>query len=430
MNRRNRGFTIVELLVVIVVIGILSAIGILAFNGVQRNASVALTQADLRNAGSVLATYRVDNNDRYPDEGDEGDILSPSDGTTFTYTSDGASYCLQGQNDSFTDVIYRISSDTGTVEEGECGNTFESIAWEVRANDFPGTFSEIAASSDGQRLIASITTANNNVYVSSDGGATWIARDLTPSSPRNWRVTSSANGQYLAAATFGEAVRLSTDFGATWTTSSSGSTNFYDVDISDNGQTIQAARSSGGISLTTNGGASWTTQPVQSTNTVLSTHASADGQFVLANISNRTLWRSTNSGVGWTQLTIPNITFYDMAISQDGQQIITIGTNSADANTNLRRVFVSANGGSSWTEITSLGVRFLSNLTLSYDGTIAALRADTTTSGKIFTSNDAGLTWTEQTAIGTASWGTLAATSSGATLFLTQGATLRVGAYN
>lgn len=427
MYNRQHGFTIVELLVVIVVIGILAAIGVLAFNGVQRNATVGLTQADLRNAGSVLATYRVENNDRYPTD---DSLLTPSNGTTFTYTSDGTTYCLQAQNGTFTDVIYRITSATGAVEEGECGNSFETIAWQTRANDFPGTFSEIAASTDGLRLVASTTTTNNNVYTSSDGGATWIARDLTPSTPRNWRVTSSASGQYLAAATFGEAVKLSTDFGATWTTSTSGSTNFNDVDISDDGQVIQAARSSGGISLTTNGGGSWSIQPVQSTNTVVSTHASSNGQFVLANIVNRTLWRSTNSGVAWTQITIPNITFYDMTISQDGQRMIVIGTNSVDANTNLRRVFVSDNGGSSWTEITSLGVRFLANLTLSYDGTIAALRADTTTSGKIFTSNDAGLNWTEQTAIGTASWGTVSATSTGATLFVTQGATLRVGTYN
>lgn len=37
-NKQNSGFTIVELLIVIVVIGILAAITIVAYNGVQQRA--------------------------------------------------------------------------------------------------------------------------------------------------------------------------------------------------------------------------------------------------------------------------------------------------------------------------------------------------------------------------------------------------------
>jgi prepilin-type N-terminal cleavage/methylation domain-containing protein len=47
---KDRGFTIVELLIVIVVIGILAAITIVAYNGVQNRARTTTTQA---NAGEV-----------------------------------------------------------------------------------------------------------------------------------------------------------------------------------------------------------------------------------------------------------------------------------------------------------------------------------------------------------------------------------------
>ena len=44
-NIKNRGFTIVELLIVIVVIGILAAITIVAYNGVQNRAKTSAAQS-------------------------------------------------------------------------------------------------------------------------------------------------------------------------------------------------------------------------------------------------------------------------------------------------------------------------------------------------------------------------------------------------
>ena len=56
-SRANRGFTIVELLVVIVVIGVLAAITIVSYAGISSRANTATLQSDLDNASKILKMY-------------------------------------------------------------------------------------------------------------------------------------------------------------------------------------------------------------------------------------------------------------------------------------------------------------------------------------------------------------------------------------
>lgn len=62
---KKSGFTIVELLIVIVVIGILAAITIVAYNGVQQRASNTKTQNALVSWIKGLQLYKTENN-RWP----------------------------------------------------------------------------------------------------------------------------------------------------------------------------------------------------------------------------------------------------------------------------------------------------------------------------------------------------------------------------
>lgn len=59
-NQRN-GFTIVELLIVIVVIAILAAITIVAYNGIQNRANNTVVQSDMKSFGTKLEQYYIDN---------------------------------------------------------------------------------------------------------------------------------------------------------------------------------------------------------------------------------------------------------------------------------------------------------------------------------------------------------------------------------
>jgi prepilin-type N-terminal cleavage/methylation domain-containing protein len=66
-NRKDRGFTIVELLVVIVVIAILAAITIVAYTGITSRAKTAQAQSNAQSAVNVIEIYFTDvANNAYP----------------------------------------------------------------------------------------------------------------------------------------------------------------------------------------------------------------------------------------------------------------------------------------------------------------------------------------------------------------------------
>src|SRR5665648_456836 len=61
IRRKQTGFTIVELLIVIVVIGILAAITIVAYNGVQTRARDTERTAEIKSVQTALEIYYIDN---------------------------------------------------------------------------------------------------------------------------------------------------------------------------------------------------------------------------------------------------------------------------------------------------------------------------------------------------------------------------------
>lgn len=62
----NKGFTIVELLIVIVVIGILAAITIVAYNGVTTKANTAAAQSAANAAIGKIEAYNAEHEGTYP----------------------------------------------------------------------------------------------------------------------------------------------------------------------------------------------------------------------------------------------------------------------------------------------------------------------------------------------------------------------------
>ena len=127
-NNKLQAFTIVELLVVIVVIGVLAAITIVSYSGVSQRATLASLQSDLKNASTQLKVFHI-NNDTYPNtistncstnpDSETNGCLAASSGTTYTYklsSSNNNIYCLTATKNF---ISYNITQDS-QILAGSC----------------------------------------------------------------------------------------------------------------------------------------------------------------------------------------------------------------------------------------------------------------------------------------------------------------------
>lgn len=122
-SRSALGFTIVELLIVIVVIGILVAISIVAYTGITQTAQASAAKSALVQANKNLGLYIVDNSAFPADQATFNTLMNTSNNDTTVYqysvdnSSDPKTYCVTATNGS---TSYKVDSVNTTPTSGAC----------------------------------------------------------------------------------------------------------------------------------------------------------------------------------------------------------------------------------------------------------------------------------------------------------------------
>lgn len=128
-NKSNRGFTIVELLIVIVVIAILAAITMVAYNGVQNRARTVEAQANAKEVIAKADVYAADHESTYPTVAELEGVAAPD--------TAALSEKIEGLLDtvaptSTTKSVLQMVTCTTTVNPAAVGA--EVVYWDYSAN--------------------------------------------------------------------------------------------------------------------------------------------------------------------------------------------------------------------------------------------------------------------------------------------------------
>lgn len=124
----RRGFTIVELLIVIVVIAILAAITVVAYTGIQNRAKASAAQAAVRQAADKIQLYATANADQYPADLFAAGVATGS--AAYEYRVDNnaipKTFCLTATTQN---VSYYMSNTAMTPTAGGCpGHSADGVA--------------------------------------------------------------------------------------------------------------------------------------------------------------------------------------------------------------------------------------------------------------------------------------------------------------
>ncbi len=122
----KNGFTIVELLIVVVVIAILAAVTIVSYNGIQNRSAESVLKSELSSVTKQLEIDKIRNSESlYPSsldaaKGGQGITLTSDTTLEYTYDEPTNTFCLSATSSRSGVSGFHVSSDSKIIQEGVC----------------------------------------------------------------------------------------------------------------------------------------------------------------------------------------------------------------------------------------------------------------------------------------------------------------------
>lgn len=149
--KRAYGFTIVELLIVIVIISILAGLSYVGFTNTARRANDALIRSDMAQAAKKLEQFYIEN-DRYP--------LTSAEMTTVVKPKRGGAYATH--SDTFNYCYDILSGVAGFSAQGKDGSAYVVRAGAVEIKS-AWSASSVSACNDADKIGIPVPINNRRV---------------------------------------------------------------------------------------------------------------------------------------------------------------------------------------------------------------------------------------------------------------------------
>lgn len=193
MHKRNsvykqNGYTLVEIIMAICVMGILFAMTVIGYNGWRHSVIVVQVKSDLNTVASAMESYRNLGKNGYPADISILPDFVNSKGVLLSGGSNdgGKTYCVNGASSEDNTVHYHIMSNV-SPQDGVCG-PLNLVAVSVGTNDVELSWDEVAGAESYSVQRASDSAFTSSMSQSNFSSETATINGLTPNSKYFFRV--------------------------------------------------------------------------------------------------------------------------------------------------------------------------------------------------------------------------------------------------